>query len=480
MMRNGFTSQRLAQLYLTLLLCVSSFSATAVEQDFWPWLRPQLTLHQIQHPSIDQWEQRYRRRHLELQVILEDGKDFLYPLALAVADRGIPLEIALLPIIESHLDPTAVSSRGARGLWQFLPATAEHLGLKHDWWQNESADFHRSTQTALDYLDYLHDRFGGWLLTLAAYNAGEGRVWNMMMRNRELGKAMDYWDLPLPKQTRAYAPKLLGLARVLSDPQGLALPQIKLRRQFTRLRIDQALDIEQIAQLAGISIEQVYRLNPQWLRWSMPPAAPYALYLPSKHSQRFRQALSAQAPKQPRIWHRHKVKKGESLSQIAQDHDTSIKLLRQLNKLKGDNLRSQQQLWLAEGETSIAAATRRAVKRRGRLDHAPRALAPGIHRVEAGESLWSITRRYGASVAELKRANQLLAGTKLVPGQLLKTASVDKRQRIKYTVQDGDALSLIAQRYRVSVRQIQKWNQLDSAIIRPGQKLELRLRPQTG
>ncbi|MGJ8668210.1 MAG: LysM peptidoglycan-binding domain-containing protein [Oceanococcus sp.] len=464
---------------LTLGLALIGTPAAAAE-DFWQWLTPQMTLSQIQHPEIDRWEARYRRRHLELEVILEDGKDFLYPLALAVADRDMPLELALLPIIESHLDPAAVSGSGARGLWQFLPKTAKHLGLKQDWWHNESADFHRSTQTALDYLDYLHDRFGGWLLSLAAYNAGEGRIWSLMKSNRKRGKTMDYWDLPLPPQTQVYVPKLLGLARVLRDPQHVQLPKVAMRRTLTRLQTPMALDVAQIAKMANISIEQVYRFNPQWLRWGMPPTPPHALYLPVESSKVFRSALVKLDKSAGRSWHQHKVKSGESLSAIAQEHATTAQLIRQLNALSGDAIHPQQQLYLAQGSAEIDAATRQAVRRRTRLDFAPRPLSAGLHRVEPGESLWSIARRYGSSVKALQRANQLNRRSALVPGQLLQTASIDQRQRITYTVKAGDALSLIAQKYSVTVSEIQKWNQLDSATIRPGQKLKLRLSAQSG
>ncbi len=462
---------RLLPLALMLAWCLPAHAA----EDFWQWLAPQLELSQMQHSSIDYWEARYRRRHLELEVILEDGKEFLYPLALAVADRDMPLELALLPIIESHLDPTAVSSQGARGLWQLLPGTAEHLGLKHDWWQDESADYLRSTRAALDYLEYLHDRFGGWLLSLAAYNAGESRIWREMQRSRKQGLSMDMWQLDLPPQTRVYVPKLLGLARVLRDPRKVKLPALELTRKFTRVSIPMALDVAQIARMAELRIEQVYRLNPHWLRWTMPPDGPYTVYLPTDRSAQFRQALKSMRGQDSRRWHRHEVKLGENLLKVAREHDTEADLLRQLNDLKDDKIRTGQILVVAQGSSHIDTATRRAASLRQRLSHAPRPLKPGLHRVAAGESLWSIARAYGTSVERLRRDNALRHASDLVPGQLLKTGNLTAGRLVTYTVREGDMLSMIAQRHGVSVSQIRQWNQLDSSLIHPGQKLELRL-----
>lgn len=466
-----FAGLRLA----TLLLLLGLALPAQAQDDFWSWLGPQLKLSQLEHTAIDQWEARYRRRHLELEVILQDGKEFLYPLALAVADRGMPLELALLPIIESHLDPTAVSSSGARGLWQFLPRTAEHLGLKHDWWQDESADYLRSTTAALDYLDYLHDRFGGWMLALAAYNAGEGRVWKEMQNSRRSKGSMDLWDLDLPRQTQVYVPKLLALARILRDPRGVKLPALQRLRSFTRVSTPRALDVAQIAELADISIEHVYRLNPQWLRWTMAPDGPYSVYVPTSHSARFRQALKQLPSTHQRYWHRHTVKSGESLGQIAQDHDTSVKLLRQLNRVHNERIKAGNTLLVAEGSRQVDKITRDAVRHRRRLDYAPRLLPQGLHRVTAGDSLWSIARLYDTTVRRLQRDNDLRGSHALVPGQLLKTGRLPNQQNITYTVRKGDMLSLIAQRHGISVREIRQWNQLDGSLIKPGQQLDLHL-----
>lgn len=455
-------------------------AAAAENEDFWTWLAPQLTLADIQNEDIDRWEARYRRRHVELEIILQRGKDFLYPLAMAVRDRGMPLEIALLPIIESHLDPTAVSDQGARGLWQILPSTADHLGLKHDWWSDESADYLLSTRAALNYLEYLHDRFGGWLLALAAYNAGEGRVWNEMRRLNRQGASFDLWNMRLPIQTQVYVPKLLGLARVLRDPHGVDLPALSTRRSFIRISTNGPLDVAQIAELAKLSIEKVYRLNPQLLRWSLPPQGPYTVYLPIESSTTFRHALAQLPDNQRRHWHRHEVARGESLSLIAKRYNSNVNLIEALNALHSDTIKVGQNLIISDHEWGLGRATLTAARQRSRLSFAPRPLKAGYHQVAQGDSLWSIARLYGTSVEALRSHNDLNPRSPLVPGQLLRTGTTDGRHKVFYTVRKGDALSLIAQRYKVRVRDIQAWNQLDSSLLKPGQTLELRLPANSG
>ena len=470
---------------VSLTFVLSCFSATATgaqshsdalsNEDFWQWLSPQLELADIQHPSIDRWEQRYRRRHTELEIILQDGQDFLYPLTVAVRDRGMPLELALLPIIESHLNPAAVSSAGARGLWQILPSTAQHLGLKHDWWSDQSANYSSSTNAALDYLSYLHERFGGWLLSLAAYNAGEGRVWREMQNSRNAGRTIDLWDLELPAQTEVYVPKLLGLARVLRDPQGIKLPPIRTTRSFAHINIKQALDVVQIAQLAEISVEKVYRLNPHLLRWATPPAGPHQIYIPIEASQRFVQAAQNLPPQQRHSWQRHNVSKGETLGSIAQKLGVDVEALRKLNEIEKDRLSIGQTLIVTNNMATVDYATRQAVRARSRVSFAPRPLKAGYHRVAQGDSLWSIARSYGTSVARIRANNNLRPRARLMPGQLLQTGNRQSGQHMTYTVRKGDVLSIIAEQHGVTVAQIQAWNQLSGSLLKPGQKLQLQV-----
>ncbi len=465
---------------ILLLVCSHARALPQADQDFWAWLAPQLRLGHIEHPDIDAWEARYRQRHLELQVTLLQGREFLYPLALAVRDRGMPLELALLPIVESQLDPTAVSVSGARGLWQLLPATAEHLGLNHDWWYEGSLDFSRSTDAALNYLTYLHERFGGWLLGLVAYNAGEGRIARQMRERRRRGLTNDYWDLELKSETRAYVPKLLALARVLRNPGAIRLPPVSTRRTFVRLGTDGPLDVTQIAAMSGADIERIYRLNPQLRRWATPPRGPHTIYLPIEASQRFSQALKELPADQRRRWRRHTVNPGETLGMIASRHGSSVALIQRLNDMNDVTIRPGQTLILADHDRQLSRLSVSAAIRQGQISYAERPMPGGWHKVRSGDSLWSIAQRYGTSTSALLAQNTLPAGHRLIPGQLIKIGGADQRQRIFYEVQPGDMLSRIAERYQVSVNEIRSWNGIDGSLLQPGQTLELRLPPSAG
>ncbi len=474
-------ARKIMSLALLLLAWLQpAFALPGAQDNFWSWLAPQLHLSQLEHPDIDAWEARYRRRQLELQVILERGADLLYPLALAVRDRGMPMEIALLPIIESQLDADATSASGARGLWQLLPSTARHLGLQQDWWQDQSRDFNRSTAAALDYLDYLHKRFGSWSLTLAAYNTGESRLARILRRRVQDGLDDDYWALDLHSETRAYVPKLLGLARVLRNPGQLVLPKVQTRRRFARYATDGPLDVMQIAALANVSVEQIYRLNPHLLRWALPPDGPFEVNLPVDSGQDFRRALHELPDGERRRWKRHSVSAGDSLGMIAQTHGSDSDTIRRLNRLRNDLIRPGQKLLLFQGDAKLPRLTLNAARQLGRVSYASRPLAGGVHEVRSGESLWTIAQQYGASVEQIKAQNARLTDHQLIPGQMLKIGSADRRQRLFYEVRPGDVLSLIAQRYQVSVGDIRRWNQLHSTTIRPGQILELRVAPDRG
>ena len=459
---------------LGLTLCLTPGPAAA-EADLWTWMAQQMPLTSLRHTRIDEWEARYRARATELEITLERGQVFLPPLAQAVADRHLPMELALLPVIESQLDPSAVSPRGARGLWQILPSTAEHLGLRHTWWLDESADIVASTRAALRYLDYLHSRFGAWTLALAAYNAGEGRVSQTMRKHRQAGLSTDYWNLDLPEQARDYVPKLLALARIVRDPQGIRLPPLTREPGLLRVETGGPYPLPLLAEHAGVSLGELYRYNPQLLRWAIPAQGPYSIYLAPAAARRLQSALADLPATFQRRWQRHEVQPGENLGQIAQRHGSTVERLREINGLDSNLLRPGQVLLVASGQAPVARNILSAAQRGERLPHLPPPVEEGMHEVAAGDSLWTIARRHGTSVAALRHLNRLDGDIHVFPGQLIKVGDTDGRQRIFYRVKSGDMLSRIAERYGVSVRQIQRWNDLESSLLHPGQVLELRL-----
>ncbi|WP_315983143.1 transglycosylase SLT domain-containing protein [Aliamphritea spongicola] len=202
-----------------------------------------------------------------------------------IKERGLPTELALLPVVESAYDPFAYSSGRASGPWQFIPSTAKYFGIKSNWWYDGRRDIITSTEKALNYLEQLNKRFDGdWLLALAAYNAGGGTVSKAMRKNREAGLPTDYWSLKLPRETMAYVPKLLAVSKLVRDAEQhqLVLPTLNNQPYFEIIDIGSQIDLAQAAKMANISTQELYQLNPGFNRWATDPSGPHRLLIPVK------------------------------------------------------------------------------------------------------------------------------------------------------------------------------------------------------
>jgi peptidoglycan lytic transglycosylase D len=273
-----------------------------------------------------------------LQRSFGHAKPYLYHIVTQLEARGMPLEIALVPILESSFEPYAYSNSNSRaaGLWQFVPGTGAHFGLKQDWWYDGRRDIVESTRAALDYLQYLHDEFNGdWLIALAAYDCGEGTVKRAMTKNRAAGRPLDFWSLPLPRETHIYIPKLLAMQRLIATPErfSIAFSPIANQPYFTRAATQGQINMNLAAQLAGMTAEELYELNPAFHRWATDPAGPHFLLLPVDRSTVFEQNL-AQLSAEERLGVAHyTVRKGDSVASVAQHFNTSVTAVRDLNSI---------------------------------------------------------------------------------------------------------------------------------------------------
>ena len=208
---------------------------------------------------------------------------YLYYIVTQLEARHMPLELALLPVIESAFQPYAYSRARAAGLWQFIPGTGSRFGLKQDWWYDGRRDVVASTNAALDYLQALHDEFhGDWLLAIAAYNCGELAVEHAVQVNQAEDRPIDFWHLRLPRETEAYVPKLLAMKRLVDDPTkyGLAFTAIPNQPYFARVNTQGQINLQVAAQIAGITADEVYELNPAFHRWATDPTGPFYLLMP--------------------------------------------------------------------------------------------------------------------------------------------------------------------------------------------------------
>lgn len=386
----------------------------------WKRIRDGLVLWDIDHPRIQDEIVRLQRSKAALEAMLLRAQPYLHYIVSEVEQRGMPLEIALLPAVESGFQPHAFSHYGASGLWQFMPATAERFGLERNWWYDGRRDVVNATRAALTYLQHLHRRFDGdWLHGLAAYNAGGGTVSKAIRKNRNAGRPTDFWQLDLPGETDDYVPRLLALTAVINDPEryDIILPEMADKPAFLVLDAGDQLDLQVAAGLADISLEDLLTLNPAFNRGATPPDGPHHLLLPHDSVQPFLDGL-AELPEQQRLRRtRYKVRAGDSLSTIAATHGLPVSAIKTANNLKGSFLRAGSDLIIPLSASEAVPPNR----------YARQPITAMRYKVQKGDSLYSIAQRYSVSVGDLRRWNRL-EDILLKPGQRL-TLHVDPSRK---------------------------------------------------
>ena len=405
--------------------------------------------------------------------------------------RRLPLELALLPIVESAYDPFAYSHGRAAGLWQMIPGTASRFGLKQNWWYDGRRDVVESTRAALDYLEHLYDfNEGNWLNAIASYNSGEGNVRKSVRRNRAANKPDDFWNLRLSKETSSYVPKLLALVEIVRDPAqfNITLPRVPDVPQFVVADIGSQIDLALAAELAGVTVDTVYAYNPGYNRWSTDPGGPHKLVMPVAVADDFAAALE-QVPANERVrWKRHKIKSGEAISQIALKYHTTVSAIRSANNLRGNTIRAGQHLMIPVATKPLTAYSKSADARLAQTQNKQRAANKVEHVVRSGESFWTISRKYNVSTRQLSAWNgmaprdTLPVGRKLVvwtnadlaPRTSPTTVLGNTTRKLRYKVRTGDSLYLIASKFRVTISDLVRWNKIDkNKILRPGQTLTM-------
>ncbi len=447
---------------------------------FWTQLRQGFRLSGTQQAAVSKRANEYGRNARQVERIFKRGEPYLAYIYEEVKKRNFPTELVLLPFVESGYDPFAYSHGRAAGLWQFIPGTGKMYGLKQDWWYDGRRDIVESTQAALNYLDYLQQRFDGdWLLAIAAYNSGSGTVSNAIKRNRKAGKPTDFWHLSLPKETSAYVPKLLAISDVVRRPSkyNVVLAPVDLAPTFAIVDTRGQLDIGIAAELAAIDTEELYLLNPGFNRWSTHPDGPHQLAIPVGQAAVFEENLAALPAEQRVKWVRHKINKGETLSHIARRYNTTVSVLRSTNVLKNSSIRAGQHLLVPVAAQDASRYTALAK----RLQPTKSSGNKLTHKVSSGDSLWNIARQYDVTVNQVTRWNRLDGGALIRPGQQLviwqkgKVSANGKRVRtVNYTVRNGDSLYRISQKFNVTINDLRRWNNLSKGkYLQPGQHLKL-------
>jgi len=457
--------------------------------DVFDRIRAGFKLEDVDSPRVDQQLAFYANNPQYLERVFGRAVPYMHHIVQEIEARGMPLELALLPVVESAFEPYAQSWVRANGLWQFMPGTGERFGLKQDWWYDGRRDVVASTRAALDYLQYMHDEFfDDWLLAIAAYNCGELRVQREVAANRAAGKPVDFFSLNLPAETRAYVPKLLAMRRLVANPEdyGIAFSPIPNEPYFVRVDTGGQIDLSLAAELAGITIDEVYELNPGFHRWATDPAGPHILLLPRDSADAFRRNLDLLSPDERVRVSIHKVRAGDSVASIAKKYKTQAIVIRDMNNLNDNPLVVGSELRVPTAVVNLPAKVMLAAANvDGRGNRAGR--RPEVHVVRSGDSLWRIAKTHSMDVATLARMNGMGPGDTLRAGQKLvlnnragssgrSLASSSGSRQVSYQVRSGDTLSRIAQVFGVSVSDLVNWNGIGQhTTLRPGQKLTVNL-----
>jgi membrane-bound lytic murein transglycosylase D len=432
-----------------------------------------------------QWARWYADRPDYMARIFNRAQPWIHFIADELERRGMPGELALLPMVESAYDPFAYSSGRALGTWQFIADTGRRYGLAQNWWYDGRRDVWASTLAALDYLAYMNQMFDGdWLLTLAGYNSGERRVLRLVERNRAARRPADFWNLKLPEETRGYVPKLLGLACLFRDAEhyDFRIADTPDQPVVTAVEIGQQADLVLVSQLSEVPIDVLFTLNPGFNRWATSPVGPHRVVLPLENADRFTQRLAGMDPATLMRWDQVIVERGDTLSRLAQRHHVPISVLQNANELRGDMIHPGQKLRLPRDDQLLvdplyAAAATELQQLQSGLISADRI----THRVRQGESLSVIARRYQVSVKELQRWNNIPDPRTLRAGAHLVVFHTPTEQSasggsLQHVVQRGDSLWSIARKYKVRVNDLKSWNELGSGTtIQPGQSIRIQL-----
>lgn len=414
---------------------------------------------QADSPQISYWTDYFRNRPDEFSTLLARGEPYLYFIAGEISERSLPMELALLPLVESGFNPKARSSSGAAGLWQFMPATGRSLGLTQNWWVDERLSVVGSTKSALDYLEYLHGRFGDdWLLALAAYNTGEG---NVSKELRQSGSEADFWSLHLNSETRNYVPKLLAVVEILSNAEAydFELPAWLDFPYFTEIEVANQLDMRKLDSVS----DDMGLLNSQFVQSISFPQQGSAILVPIRDKRNLDQQLASHRDQLIVQYSRYQVRNGDSLSVIADRHRVNLGALMSLNGLSGHLIHPGDNLLIPisrYSQTQVAEAD------------------PGYLRIKvrSGDSLSVIAERYEMRLNELVRLNHLSSVNSIIyPDQeLLVQIPAAEGDPLLYRVASGDSLSVIANRFNIMLEDLLTWNGLHGReVIYPGQQLAI-------
>ena len=441
--------------------------------DIWQRLRDgfEITPEKLPYTANKQLN-RYLKNPHNLNILFKRSTPYLFHVTEQLENANLPLELALLPIVESNYDPLAYSPSHAVGLWQFIPSTATSLGLERSRWYEGRRDVVQSTAAAATYLAYLNKQFSGnWMHALAAYNSGEGAVRKAIRKNRRLGKTTDFWSLRLPRETKNYVPQLMALASIVKDAEKhqIKLPEIANSSFFDIVELPDQIELAKIIEVTAVDEVIFTQLNSAYRRSVTPPKTGYSVLLPVDKSSVLSDFLATNDPSTWAQYREYIVQSGDTLSHIAKRYQQTTTQIKSTNRLRNDFLRVGQILRIPpNGEVAVLTENK--------------TLQTQTYTVVAGDTLSEISEKHKVSVRNLKRSNNL-TNNLINVGQvlLIKAPSNPKAtpiRKLNYQVRSGDSLYLIAKKFNLKISDITSWNKLDkNKYLQPGQRLTLYINP---
>ena len=451
-------------------------------------LSPELSVQALQRIEHEKKQFAVSSRHFN---VLQHRASYYAPYVLAKCrERGVPLEIALLPMVESVYDPFALSQDGAAGLWQLMPSTAIQLGVEINWWYDGRRDIEDSTDAALDYLTKMYKRFDDWALALAAYNAGPARISRLIKKNKKAGGSGNYWELDLPRETARYVPRLLALRELSLKIDSATVLDGELPFHF--IELDHQIDLLQVAKFIDGDIEELYKLNAGLNRWATPAAGPHRIWVPSEKAAEFERKLAELKREDMISWSRYVIQPGDSLSKVAVKKRSRTDWISAANQLADAVIKENQALIIPRlggggGSDKLSKMPKAEVdaltERIKRMAETIRGQRRVRYTVVAGDSWWKVAKQFDTTIAKLTDWNKrsaedlLRVGDKLTIWQTIKAFQRDDVFRTVYhTVRSGDTLSGLAVKHKVSVSRIKDWNSLHGKrYIKPGDVITMHV-----
>lgn len=407
-----------------IILIFSSIANASQAPELWDVLRGEFKMnHEVNRPEVQEQIRWIQDHPGFIKKVCQQGEPYFYHVIRGIQKRNLPGELALLPMIESAYDPFAYSKVGAAGLWQFMPLTGNQLGLNQDWWFDGRRSINYATDAALTHFIHLNKFFkGDWMLSIAAYDAGEGAISRAAKLTNPTGGPVSFWDLSVPRETQIYVPRFLALAEVMGNPKAykINLPSLPYRPYFEEVNIGSQIDLNHAARLAGITYKELIKLNPGYNRWATAPYKPFNLLIPVEKVTQFYFNL-AHFPKEKRVsWTKHTVLPTDSLQSIARKYHTTVTLIKQLNQLSKNYISPNQVLLIPNTKNTPLLPFHEISKAKFLIQTPIKSVEyKVIHIVQPKDTYKTIEKFYGVTTQDLLKWNHLDQGISLAKGQQL-------------------------------------------------------------